>query len=89
MIPNPKAYDSWVAWANSAVTVLSPFMNSVENTFFRQGRIAHVTTVSVSDLPSVGPPGRIVFCDDESGGAVLLFSDGTNWRRSTDRSNAS
>lgn len=27
----------------------------------------------------------IVYVSDESGGAVLAFSDGTNWRRVTDR----
>lgn len=30
-------------------------------------------------------PGALVVCSDEAGGAVLCFSDGTNWRRVTDR----
>lgn len=30
-------------------------------------------------------PSAIVVCSDEAGGAVLAFSDGTNWRRVTDR----
>lgn len=29
--------------------------------------------------------GQIIFVSDEAGGAVLAFSDGTNWRRTTDR----
>jgi hypothetical protein len=41
----------------------------------------------VSDLPSAAIwEGAIVYVPDEDGGAVLAFSDGTDWRRSTDRS---
>lgn len=29
--------------------------------------------------------GYIVFITDEAGGSILAFSDGTNWRRVTDR----
>lgn len=31
------------------------------------------------------PAGQFVFCSNESGGSVPAFSDGTNWRRVTDR----
>jgi len=89
MIPNPKAFDNWESWGNSVTTILTPFMQSVENTFFRQGRVAALSTVKVANLPNVKPAGQIVYCDNESGGSVLLFSDGTNWRRSTDRNIAS
>jgi len=34
---------------------------------------------------SVTPAGQFVYCTNESGGAVPAFSDGTNWRRVTDR----
>jgi hypothetical protein len=44
-----------------------------------------VGTSTVSGLPSASPAGRILYVSDESGGAVLTFSDGTNWRRVTDR----
>lgn len=30
-------------------------------------------------------PGAIVYVSDAAGGAVTAFSDGTNWRRMTDR----
>lgn len=36
-------------------------------------------------LPSAAYKGRIIYVDDETGGSVLAFSDGTNWRRVTDR----
>ena len=29
--------------------------------------------------------GHVIYITDETGGAVLAFSDGTNWRRVTDR----
>lgn len=29
--------------------------------------------------------GFIIYVSDESGGSVIAFSDGTNWRRTTDR----
>jgi len=29
--------------------------------------------------------GALLYVTDEAGGAVMAFSDGTNWRRVTDR----
>jgi hypothetical protein len=40
---------------------------------------------SASALPSVNPAGQMIFVPDDQGGAVPAFSDGTNWRRVTDR----
>jgi hypothetical protein len=42
-------------------------------------------TYSASSLPSVSPAGQMIFVPDDQGGAVPAFSDGTNWRRVTDR----
>lgn len=39
---------------------------------------------TVATLPTVGN-GEMIFVSDETGGAVPAFSDGTNWRRVTDR----
>jgi len=41
---------------------------------------------AVANLPSASPAGRIVYVSDETGGATIAFSDGTNWRRAQDRS---
>lgn len=38
----------------------------------------------VEELPDASPAARLIFVPDETGGAVLAFSDGTNWRRVTD-----
>jgi len=40
---------------------------------------------SASALPSVNPAGQMIFVTDDQGGAIPAFSDGTNWRRVTDR----
>ena len=40
---------------------------------------------TVATLPSVGNGGGMIMVTDETGGYVQAFSDGTNWRRSTDR----
>jgi len=43
-----------------------------------------VPTFTVATLPTATVQG-IIYVSDESGGAVLAFADGTNWRRVTDR----
>ena len=40
---------------------------------------------TVDSLPSAGTPGQLIFVSDESGGSIVAFADGTNWRRMTDR----
>ena len=40
---------------------------------------------TVTTLPSAGVAAQLIYVSNESGGAVLAFSDGTNWRRVTDR----
>jgi hypothetical protein len=48
---------------------------------------ARVGASTKASLPSAAATGSgsILFVTDESGGAVLAFSDGANWRRVTDR----
>lgn len=43
------------------------------------------TSCTVASLPSAATAGSIVFVSDESGGPVLAFADGSQWRRVTDR----
>jgi hypothetical protein len=41
---------------------------------------------TVSELASISTTiGALAYCTNESGGAVPVFYDGTNWRRVTDR----
>lgn len=47
-------------------------------------------TYTVATLPSASDnPDGLVKCTDEVGGTVPCFSDGTDWRRTTDRAIAS
>ena len=39
----------------------------------------------VASLPSAAQPGQMIYVSDETSGSVMAFSDGTNWRRITDR----
>lgn len=54
---------------------------------FRANQWARVGTYAVGTLPSAttAGAGAIIHVSDEIGGAVLAFSDGTAWRRVTDR----
>lgn len=49
------------------------------------------SSYTVATLPSASThaAGATVYCSNEVGGATLVFSDGTNWRRVTDRAIAS
>lgn len=40
---------------------------------------------TVAGVPSVTPAGQQIYVSNETGGAQMAFSDGTNWRRFTDR----
>jgi hypothetical protein len=45
-----------------------------------------VKSYTVAGVPSAAAgAGQIIYVSNETGGAVLAFSDGTNWRRVTDR----
>ena len=42
-------------------------------------------TYTVTTLPSASTPAQLIYVSNESGGATIAFSDGTNWRRVQDR----
>jgi Pectate lyase superfamily protein len=44
-----------------------------------------LASYTVATVPTVTPAGQQIYVSNESGGAVTAFSDGTNWRRVTDR----
>ncbi len=47
-------------------------------------RIPSYTVATLPAVPGVTEP-SLIFVSDETGGAVLAFSNGTNWLRCTDR----
>jgi len=48
-------------------------------------RTFKLRSYTVATLPAVGTAGGMIFVSDEAGGSIPAFSDGTNWRRVTDR----
>jgi len=55
-----------------------------DNTMLLEGPVI-TKNYTVTTLPSVSLAGGMIFVSDEVGGSILAFSDGTNWRRTTDR----
>jgi len=55
------------------------------NTIFQNG-LPRLPEFTVSGVPSASDnPRAMIYVSDETGGAVPAFSDGTDWRRVTDR----
>lgn len=49
-------------------------------------RLNKPETYTIATLPNaVGQASKMIYISDESGGSVIAFSDGANWRRLTDR----
>lgn len=56
-----------------------------EGAFSVQGYlVASLPPITNSGSTGTNPFSSIIFVSDESGGATIAFSDGTNWRRVTD-----
>lgn len=50
-----------------------------------QNRHHQLRSYTVATLPSAATAGQMIYVSNETGGATPAFSDGTNWRRVTDR----
>ncbi len=55
-----------------------------ESLFGTNVRLTSYTVATLPDVPAIEFPG-LIYVSDETGGAVPAFSDGTDWRRVTDR----
>jgi hypothetical protein len=62
----------WQTWFSDLWRLVSPSF-----------RLPAYTVATVP--PATENTGGVVYVSDETGGAVMAFSDGTNWRRVTDR----
>lgn len=85
MIPNPVSFPSLAAWAARVVQIINPIIVDLQNSYTRQNSTHRAPSYTVATLPSASVAGKQIFVSDETGGAVMAFSDGTNWRRVTDR----
>ena len=76
---NSEILAAWVAAASIAIADIIQ----------RDGSVAFtgppvIPSYTVATLPSVGTA-QLIYVSDETGGATVAFSDGTNWRRMQDR----
>lgn len=44
-----------------------------------------LASYTVAGVPSASPAGKLAYITNESGGAIVAFSDGVDWRRVSDR----
>lgn len=72
------------AWTNRTIAQLAADLSSAFASLSVSGSV-QIGSFTVAGLPVANPAGQIAFASNEAGGAVLAFSDGTNWRRVTDR----
>ena len=56
---------------------------------FTDSGLPQLPSYSVSTLPSGVSAGDLALCTDETGGSTVVFFDGSNWRRMSDRAVAS
>jgi len=78
VLPDPGLYGDWKAFALKLVTILEQVLTEP------RGAVP-VPAYGKTRLPKASNPGDTIYVVDETGGAVLAFADGTNWRRVTDR----
>lgn len=76
VFPKPTMFAAWRDWAAKLVSALE------EET---EEECPCLPPYPVSRLPKATMSGLLIFVPDEAGGPVPAFSDGTNWRRVTDR----
>ncbi len=55
------------------------------NTVIDKNRHHQLRSYTVAGLPPATTAGQVIYVSNATGGAVPAFSDGTNWRRVTDR----
>lgn len=71
----PPTASNMADWVRSAATAINTLIKPQTT----------LNSYTVANLPSAGTAGQMIYVTNESGGAVPAFSDGTNWRRVTDR----
>lgn len=81
----PRTAAGLLGWAIEFRTFVSQFIADTNNLKQSRYRPVDLFECTVATLPSVTKVPRLIYVSDETGGATLAFSDGTNWRRVQDR----
>jgi hypothetical protein len=72
---------------NSTDNALSVDLDMGGNNIINVGGLSSILpTYTVATLPSATTAATLIYVSDETGGATIAFSDGTDWRRVQDRS---
>tara|TARA_R110000796_G_scaffold163505_2_gene280433 strand:- start:4324 stop:4605 length:282 start_codon:yes stop_codon:yes gene_type:complete len=72
---------------NKATSAMQEYLDDIStllNSNLLGAQVA-LTSYTVATVPTVTSAPGMIYVSDETGGAVMAFSDGTNWRRCTDR----
>jgi len=74
-------------WANTDIGAFQVRYDGAFRNIHHAGAPITLRSYTVAEMPSAAAAGAgaMIFVTNEAGGAVPAFSDGTNWRRVTDR----
>ncbi len=81
--PNTGIY--WISADDVGVSTGGTLRLDVSTTAVTSTLPVGVPSYTVASIPAATTAGQIIYVSNETGGAVLAFSDGTNFRRVTDR----
>lgn len=80
-----ETFDLVFKLMSGGVAAAEAFRIKADKSLVSKGPIGH-TSYTVAGVPAASSyTGSTIYVSNESGGAVIAFSDGTNWRRVTDR----
>jgi hypothetical protein len=72
-------------YLQSQLKTLRDKLRAVARIIWGQNVPVRLRNYAKASLPSATTAGQLIYVTDDIGGAVPAFSDGTNWRRVTDR----
>lgn len=82
----PLDYVGARSWLDEELRRIQDSLKTVlEVGLYLEALINPLPSYTVATVPSATTAGKLIYVTDETGGAVPAFSDGTNWRRVTDR----
>jgi hypothetical protein len=76
---------TWASLTSSVFNITAAAYQIGGTNVITSARHIQLRSYTVGTLPSASPAGQEIYVSNETGGAVPAFSDGTNWRRVTDR----
>lgn len=89
-VPNGATVSYLTALYRNLLDVLRSYARRINAAYVADGTETatgpmNTASYTVATLPPVGTGGGIIYVSNEAGGATIAFSDGTNWRRVSDR----